>query len=480
MRIVSWLKKWGGYFIPFFPLKRFQTKITVFFILVMLLTSFLSNLLIGVLSYNRRFDELRHKLMIIAQTASLMIDGETIKKVPLNKNGVRTEEFRAISEKLNRIKNANPDIRYIYTMARTADRDTLQFVVDPEYIYQEKEKTLTSYPGDLYDASRFPEMQKAFYGPNADTRPGMDEWGYLISGYAPIYDKTGRSVAILGVDVGADNIFLIRSEVFKRGLQIFGISFIIAVFLGTILANVISRPIRKIIEATHHISTGDFNYHLDVSSGDELSEVASSFNAMTERLAESRDKLIYYYYRTVQSLVTIMEARDPYTKGHSERVTYFAELIARRMGLSEEQIELLKKATLLHDIGKLGIQEHILYKKERLTVEEWEVIQKHPGIGEQILSPIFPDHDMLRIVKEHHERFDGTGYPDKKNGGDIGLLSAIVSVADSYDAMTSCRAYRSALEKADAIRELEQNSGSQFNPRVVKAFLKILNEEKIL
>jgi len=147
------------------------------------------------------------------------------------------------------------------------------------------------------------------------------------------------------------------------------------------------------------------------------------------------------------------------------------------MGLPEEEADMLKSVAELHDIGKLGIEESILNKDGKPTPEEWEIIKEHPKTGEEILTPVFLDKKKLAIVRSHHERYDGKGYPDGLKGDEIDILAQIVSVADSYDAMTSKRAYRNSLGKAIATQELKKNSGTQFNPKVVDAFLRVLERE---
>ncbi len=137
----------------------------------------------------------------------------------------------------------------------------------------------------------------------------------------------------------------------------------------------------------------------------------------------------------------------------------------------------MREAALLHDIGKLGVQEAILNKKMKLTDDERTAINKHPGIGEEVLKPIAVDDEMLAVLRQHHEHYDGTGYPANLKGDKINLLAAIVAVADAYDAMTSHRAYRTDLSKKEAIRQLEENKGIQFNPNVVDAFVEALKQE---
>ena len=186
---------------------------------------------------------------------------------------------------------------------------------------------------------------------------------------------------------------------------------------------------------------------------------------MARNLAESRGKLLDYFYRVVESLVRALEAKDPYTKGHSERVADYARSIAVKMGLPEEKIKLLREIASIHDIGKLGISENILNKKEKLTDEELQLIRNHPLTGEDILKPLRISEEMLSAVRSHHERYDALGYPDKINGDNINIFAAIVSVADAYDAMTSCRAYRQPLSKEEAILELKKTAAPNSTPR---------------
>ncbi|MDD5585261.1 MAG: HD-GYP domain-containing protein, partial [Candidatus Omnitrophica bacterium] len=193
-----------------------------------------------------------------------------------------------------------------------------------------------------------------------------------------------------------------------------------------------------------------------------------------------RNKIHDYFYDVIQSLVRIVEARDRYTRGHSERVADYAAKVAVKMGYSLEEIEVLRETALLHDIGKLGIQESVLNKKEALTEEEWEMIRRHPLIGENILKPVALNQKMLSIVRGHHERYDGKGYPDGLKGNDIGIFAQMLSVVDAYDAMTSSRAYRPAFSRGEALEELKRNSGTQFNPKIVDVFVRIVQEEFIV
>ncbi len=187
-----------------------------------------------------------------------------------------------------------------------------------------------------------------------------------------------------------------------------------------------------------------------------------------ERLLEHTQQT---YYETIRSLAQALEARDAYTRGHSERVTRYALVVADRMDLSENSRKLLRYAGLLHDIGKIGISDTILHKRFELSDEEWDTIRNHPMFGDTILGPIKFLADAGKIVLHHHERYDGSGYPDKLKGEEIPLEARVIAVADSFDAMTSDRPYRKAMKREKAISEIRQESGKQFDPRVVDAFL---------
>ncbi len=179
------------------------------------------------------------------------------------------------------------------------------------------------------------------------------------------------------------------------------------------------------------------------------------------------------YFETVQALAQAIEASDKYTRGHSDRVTYIAMEIAKRLKLSRADIDTLKYACILHDIGKIGILKEVLNKPGQLTPAEFEEIKKHPALGEEIISPVAFLENIKPIIRHHHERYDGSGYPDKIKSDQIPFLSRIIAVADTYDAMTSQRPYRPALATELALAEIRKCSGTQFDPEVVNAFLEI-------
>jgi len=177
------------------------------------------------------------------------------------------------------------------------------------------------------------------------------------------------------------------------------------------------------------------------------------------------------YLNTVQALVSAIEASDAYTRGHSERVTRYSLAVAQQMQLPFKSIKRLEQAAILHDIGKIGIDISLLHKEGKLSADDIEVLRQHPIIGVRILEPIGFLGEVRAIIEQHHERFDGKGYPHGLRGEDILLESRILAVADTYDAMTSDRPYRKALSHHVAIQEIKDHSGTQFDPEVAAAFI---------
>lgn len=177
------------------------------------------------------------------------------------------------------------------------------------------------------------------------------------------------------------------------------------------------------------------------------------------------------YSETITALSNAMDAKDQYTSGHSHRVADYAVEIARRMGLNETHIDKIKTAAILHDIGKIGIDETILNKPGKLEIQEYIEIKKHPEIGANILTQVTNLSEVARIIKHHHERYDGMGYPVGIGSDEVPIESYIISVSDAYDAMTTSRPYREALDSDAAIKVIINESGKQFHPTVVKAFI---------
>ena len=218
-----------------------------------------------------------------------------------------------------------------------------------------------------------------------------------------------------------------------------------------------------------------------IESGIKSIKQMYEIKRINEELAESNQKLEQAYLDMIQTLRYTVEAKDPYTRGHSDRVSEFSVLIGEKLGLSEEQIKILRIGGLFHDIGKIGIPDSILLKTDKLSDDEYSEIKNHPSIGAHILGAASIFKDIIPIVKHHHERFDGRGYPSGLQGEEIPFLARIAAVADTFDAMTSKRSYRDALDIQYVKDEIQRCKGTQFDPQIADAFLDILenNFDKI-
>ncbi len=197
--------------------------------------------------------------------------------------------------------------------------------------------------------------------------------------------------------------------------------------------------------------------------------------AQMNEIKEINKELENAYLESIETLRYTVEAKDSYTRGHSDRVAEYSVLIGKHLGLPENDLKTLRIGGLFHDIGKIGVPDSILLKDAKLTEDEYSEIKNHPSIGAHILSTATIFKDLIPIVKHHHERFDGHGYPSQLKGLDIPYLARITAIADSFDAMTSRRTYRDCMSLDSVIEEFERCKGTQFDPELTDVFLDILN-----
>lgn len=216
---------------------------------------------------------------------------------------------------------------------------------------------------------------------------------------------------------------------------------------------------------------------LSIEAGLKSVEQMRMIKSINSELTESREIIEQAYLETIETLRYTVEAKDFYTRGHSDRVAAYSVLIGEKLGLSEEDLKTLRVGGQVHDIGKIGIPDAILLKDTSLTNEEYAEIKNHPLIGAHILSYASIFSDLIPIVKYHHERYDGKGYPAGLKGEDIPLLARITSIADTFDAMISRRSYRNALPLDHAIKELKKSMGTQLDPNIVPIFIDIIENE---
>jgi len=220
---------------------------------------------------------------------------------------------------------------------------------------------------------------------------------------------------------------------------------------------------------------------LEIYSSQAASSISNAFlhsmvNIKNDELNKTYDQLRERYMDTIEALRMVVDAKDIYTRGHSDRVAYFSVKIGRAFNLSKDELELLRVSGIFHDVGKIGTSDDILFKSEKLDEIEYEEIKKHPVRGARILSAVSMFKEVVPIVKCHHERFDGKGYPEGLKGDEIPFLSRIIAVADAFDAMMSDRHYRSRLKFEEARIQLLQGAGSQFDKDIIEKFVYELSD----
>jgi len=248
-------------------------------------------------------------------------------------------------------------------------------------------------------------------------------------------------------------------------------AFVLAAFASLWLARTLTDPINRVSHAIATMTAArDFSRTVEpTGKSRELDALAASFNELMGGLTAAEAETRAAYLGTIRALAAALDARDPYTAGHSERVSQTSVVIARQLQLPEAEVAIIRLGALLHDIGKIGLADDILQKADPLSADEYEQIKRHPALGARILRQVSFLEPHLPIVELHHERPDGHGYPFGLRGDDVPLAARIVHVADAYDAMTSARAYRPARPPAAAMAELHLYAGTQFDDDCVRA-----------
>ncbi len=253
----------------------------------------------------------------------------------------------------------------------------------------------------------------------------------------------------------------------------------LCILLSGLIANQINTPLNRIKERLRQIGAGDFKKDFKIESRDELGRIGDGIQEMALNLARLYAEQEALFLETILSLAEAIDARDPYTRGHSDHVSQYGLKTAQAMGLSEKECREIFQAAILHDIGKIGIREDVLNYDGPLDQEKFIHMKTHPEIGARILG-VVKDFDKIRLmVRAHHEHYDGSGYPDGLKGLEIPLGARIIAVADVYDALTTDRPYRAAWKMEKALQVIQENAGSQFDPQVVPIFISIMKQTMI-
>jgi putative nucleotidyltransferase with HDIG domain len=257
-------------------------------------------------------------------------------------------------------------------------------------------------------------------------------------------------------------------------MLIVSLALFLVIMLGVNIANVITRPVRKLVLASEQVAAGDLTVQVPPTGNDEISTLAEAFNQMVFSLRDSKMDLLKAYDSTLVGWSNALELRDQETQGHTQRVTELSIDLARWMGIQESDLDNIRRGALLHDIGKMGIPDSILLKPGKLTPAEWVIMRKHPQYAYEMIYPIEYLRPVLDIPYCHHERWDGTGYPRGLKGEEIPMAARVFAVIDVWDAMRSHRPYRPALSVDEVCEYISTASGTHFDPAVVDAFFELL------
>jgi HD-GYP domain-containing protein (c-di-GMP phosphodiesterase class II) len=289
---------------------------------------------------------------------------------------------------------------------------------------------------------------------------GQPDWGVLI--------ERDRDLAFASVDA------MVRDTVIWSA-----ISLACALLLGIVFARRLSDPIAKLAHSTHAISEGDYGATVEVVGTAEIAELSLSFNRMSASIRTAFDQIQRaarenreLFLASIKALAEAIDAKDPYTRGHSERVAAYAATIASEMNLQPSEVERIRLSALLHDVGKIGVDDRIIRKPTALSEEEFQLMKTHPIKGAAIMSAIPQLADVIPGMKYHHEKWSGGGYPEGLKGEEIPMQARIVTVADTFDAMTTTRPYQQAMENEYVVERIKQFAGIRYDPVVVEAFVR--------
>jgi HD-GYP domain-containing protein (c-di-GMP phosphodiesterase class II) len=296
----------------------------------------------------------------------------------------------------------------------------------------------------------------------------------MIGTYSTVPDLNWAVIAQRGLDKAQTDTGV--TELNQQALAFVSVVILAAILVGYFFAVGISEPIRGLAASTRAISRGEFHQRSPVRGALEISELAENFNKMAgdieeyiERLKEAAEENRELFIGSIRMLAAAIDEKDPYTRGHSGRVAKYSTLIGQELGLSTEELDKLRISALLHDVGKIGVEDRVLKKPGALTPEEFGLMKQHTVKGANIMRPVSQLKEMLPGIELHHEHMDGRGYPYGLQGQQIPLMARIIGVADTLDAMTTNRPYQTAMDLDFALERIRSLTGTKFDAVVVTA-----------
>jgi putative nucleotidyltransferase with HDIG domain len=305
-----------------------------------------------------------------------------------------------------------------------------------------------------------------------------------VGTYSTIPDLNWAVVAQRGLDKAREDAGV--TELNAQALKFVVAVTFAALILGYLFAVGISTPIRALAASTLAISRGEFHQRTPVQGAAEISELAETFNHMAgdieefvEQLKQAADQNHELFLGSIRMLAAAIDEKDPYTRGHSGRVAKYSILIAQQLGLASVELEKIRISALLHDVGKIGVDDRVLKKPGALTPEEFELMKQHPSKGANIMRPVAQLKEMLPGIELHHEHVNGGGYPHGLQGDEIPLMARIIAVADTLDAMTTNRPYQTAMDLEFAMNRIQTLANTKFDAAVVDALSRAVRAGKI-
>ena len=306
--------------------------------------------------------------------------------------------------------------------------------------------------------------------------PGKGKSINMLGTYTRVPDDSGWGVI---VQVEESKAYAQASDMARNALVLVTAVGILAVFMGFVFAGWIGRPIQQLALAAHRLAGGDYATRVPVRSRNEVGLLSDAFNQMGGEIQKSMEEVRKQasinkelFMGSIKMLANAIDEKDPYTRGHSERVAFYSAAMAKHLGMSPEEVERVHLSGIIHDVGKIGIEDKILRKAAALTDDEYEIMKQHPTKGAHILDAVPLLKQMAGAGLMHHENVDGSGYPDGLKGDQIPLLGRIVSVADAFDAMTTDRPYSKAMTLDAALARLRFLAGKKFDSKCVEAIVR--------
>jgi putative nucleotidyltransferase with HDIG domain len=306
----------------------------------------------------------------------------------------------------------------------------------------------------------------------------------MIGTYSTLPEVNWAIIAQRSLDEAREDAGV--KELNTQALTFVLVATLCALILGYFFAVGISTPIRGLAASTRAISRGEYHQRAGVHGAAEISDLAETFNKMAgdieeniERLKEAAEENRELFLGSIRMLAAAIDEKDPYTRGHSGRVAKYSQLIGQELSLSPENLDRMRIAALLHDVGKIGVDDRVLKKPGALTPEEFDLMKQHTIKGANIMRPVAQLKEMLPGIELHHEHLDGRGYPYGLKGPQIPIMARIIAVADTLDAMTTNRPYQSAMEIAYAIGKIRALVGTKFDPEVVDALERAVKSGKL-